>query len=507
MLLHNNITYLNACRHMHGKKVARCLQDRFDAAAAHSLNRPGSFNPMGGQRHSFNNPTWSPEPSSVLPSPCSSFKAQSDAYGEPSQSIWETLQGPWDPSPSWWFSPLESHLEQGKAAPQLAGATSYNTEAESIEPHSLPGPGLHPALWGPPCLEASSASGNPAASGPAMAIWGGQQLQPQEQLSPHPAGAIGLSNSNPVVGCPVAGALRGRPNPDPSTTYDPFQIRSTGPQPEIPGGTCDVYESLSATVKDGEDRLAGAHASAANPSSCISSGSGSYRSARSSANLGTMLASACFPSRQQVSHHRPVMTSAHIDNPSQRPAALSPPEESISPAALRNDRELPSIDGHGHGQLQRAAYTTCWSGKSGIMPRDLAAQPGWSNTSSQRSEGQASQQASSDPSQASASTSFSVQNHVKPSTSPDTRQLAGGVDAKAGSPSAASTPQANACSEDPCVSLLEVLRHHGGPLPEALAWAAVEEAAGTLQKLHDADLVHGAVSLETISLDGSVKAR
>ncbi|KAK9857179.1 hypothetical protein WJX84_007184 [Apatococcus fuscideae] len=151
---------------------------------------------MGGQRHSFNNPTWSPEPSSVLPSPCSSFKAQSDAYGEPSQSIWETLQGPWDPSPSWWFSPLESHLEQGKAAPQLAG-----------------------------------------------------------------------------------------------------------------------------------------------------------------------------------------------------------------------------------------------------------------------------------------------------------------------SPSAASTPQANACSEDPCVSLLEVLRHHGGPLPEALAWAAVEEAAGTLQNLHDADLVHGAVSLETISLDGSVKAR
>ena len=131
---------------MQGKKVVRSLQGCLDAAAAQSAAPETPLDPSEGLRHSFNNPTWSPEPTSVQHPPCSSSQAPSSSCTEGGPSVWETLQGPWDPSPSWWFSPLESNFEQGQAYQALPSLPSYNTEAESVEPQSASSRTLHPAL-------------------------------------------------------------------------------------------------------------------------------------------------------------------------------------------------------------------------------------------------------------------------------------------------------------------------------------------------------------------------
>ena len=500
------------CRRAHGKKVVRCLQERLDAAAAQSACAPESFEANGQVRHSFTNPTWSPESTSALPSPCSSLHAQASTRAEAPQSIWETLQGPWDPSPSWWFSPLESHLEQGNGGHQLAGIPSGITEAESIEPLSLPRHGPHPALSEPALPERPLLAGAAVCQGPppadhiqglpAHGIKQQQQQQPQ-QLCADPACVVATSPTRPSGRHPSDVFHTDKADGD--APYDPFHIRMA-----CPDAIRDALQAVSSALPPVETQVP--HAGHILTSSCVSSSSGSYRSARSSSHLSSMLGAGCFSGRRQASHHRPLATPAWTSEPAQ---PLAPPEESISPEALRPRRSLSPIG----SRRQKHAGLDCTKSPGGFpnMPAwadstDKARQARSQHDSQEVSDGKISQHSSSDPSQASASTSFSLQlshQHTLTSAQQQQRQQHHHANISLGGASVPMTIAAPHAADQttPSLSLLEMLRHHGGPLPEALTWTAIEEAARALQSIHDAGLVHGAVSLETISLESPAKAR
>ncbi|KAK9836689.1 hypothetical protein WJX74_006104 [Apatococcus lobatus] len=408
----------NIRRRVHGKKVVRCLQERLDAAAAQSACTPAAFNADGRLQQSFTNPTWSPEPASALPSPCSSNRAQATTHPVAPQSIWETLQGPWDPSPSWWFSPLESHLEQGPGSHQLRGIPSGITEAESIEPHSLPRHGLHPALSDIVLSERPVSSGRTVSQGHFTTDQNSRLLPAdaaQEETQQVTNTAYSASRRSPESHPSVAPF---EPQLDASAKsigsahvpYDPFHIRSIDPQ-----AVRSTFQAASTAIKPevppARDTVA---------SSCMSSSSSSYRSARSSSHLSTVLGAVCFSARRQASHHRPIATSTWSG---ERAPALAPPEESISPEALKTRRSLSPIG----SRRRHQAGSDSMEGPAGHPDRPVRAegadktqQARFQHDSLDISDGQASQQSSSDPSQASAWTSFSLQlSHQHPSTSAD----------------------------------------------------------------------------------------
>ena len=490
----------------------RSLQGGLDAAAAQVPTHQPSTGPAGDVRHSFNNPTWSPEPGPFQPSPCSSSQAQSGPSTQAPSSVWETLQGPWDPSPSWWFSPLEANFEQGQACSALPTMPSGNTEAESIEPQ-LSGQGLlHPALSDAsfqmqPPMTAQPQLSSPSSNSNGYPVGYVREQQPQPMATSSGMGRASLQGSVPSA------SIKQKLQSDVGAPYDPFQIRSTDPH-DGDGEAHALLEGYrSAGYPQAGDKHSNSHVDGTLRSSCISSSSGSYRSARSSANLSSMLANACFSGKRQPAHHRPVVPPPWLHENRQ---GLASPEMSISPAARRAKRPLSPI---GSRRYKSAAENvSCWPQESSIRPGDLhtASMPNGTRLYGDHN-GRASQQVSSDPSQASASTSFSLQHFDRKPASPGawpdqqlSSSFSGGQDSSNKDKALQPESAQQGCrppDEVQSVSMLDLLRHHGGPVPEALAWAAVHEAARTLEDLHNDDLVHGAISLETISLDGSVRAR